>query len=131
MEVVEGNLLVNAKQALRNTFEVGRALDLRGCICCSPTSRTDTVFYSAAGERECNRTGLCEFCFDAAFGGDNEEENRIHEHMTMDGRNLMELWVMLSKARGRAIVTHNTFRLLVQMACGQIPQIRIYQVRPS
>ena len=124
---VEMPMLENVKQAYRALFKVEQVLELQGCICCSKSCMKNEVFYSPAGEREYLRTGLCEYCFDVMFAEDSAESGRIRAHVTPAGQQLMEQWVMLSKARVKTFVPEAAFRFMVEMACGLLETPQIYQ----
>ena len=120
-------MLGNVKQAYKALFRVEQVLEIQGCICCSNSCRKDEVFYSPEGEREYFRTGLCEYCFDAMCDEDSAESGRIQAHVTPASQQLMEQWVMLSKAHVTTFVPETAFRFLVQMACGIHETPQIYQ----
>ena len=61
------------------------------------------------------------------FDEHSAESGRIQSHVTPAGQELMKQWVMLSKARVRALVPEEAFRILVQMACGMWQTPQIYQ----
>ena len=120
-------MLENVKQAYKALFRDEQVLEIQGCICCSKSRRKDEVVYSPEGEREYFRTGLCEYCFDAMFDKNSAESRRIQAHVTPAGQQLMEQWVMLSKARVKTFVPEAAFRFMVQMACGMRETPQIYQ----
>ena len=127
---IEGEILDRAKMSLRDMFQVDRVLTTHGCICCSLWCRKDEVCYSQAGEREYNRTGLCEFCFDAEFDDVSDHKTRIQSHMTSAGQQMMALWVMLSKAKVRAIVTPMTARMLLDIVHDRFARPRLHREQP-
>lgn len=126
MQLLQGDSLTQCKQAFRELLQVQRVQRIHGCICCSPAKARPFTAYSEPGAKEYDRTGLCEYCFDAFFGEDPVTTIHTLSRLTFDGMNILALWVLLSKASRHLSVPPGCFAVFERVRLHR-DAIRVYR----
>ena len=123
----EGPQLDQLKALHRANLDVDDRLASRACLACT-RAQEGNLWRSTSGQRECERTGICQTCWDAlaADGVPAQQLQQQCDSLSERGVVTSRQWIMLSKARVAALMSEADARgawsLLV--GTGQLPAPR-------